>query len=174
MSIFTFIYCNIITPVALSNIFIVSFNYHFIPMVKKIEVLLLCNFEVYNTILLTVTTMFCIRSQIYLQLQACPLKHISSILPALLLALIFMSLSTSLAFRFHMISYGVCSVNQLGFFTLFVLFLCSPLTGLFQSFYLQLLESVFCLICSAIDALYCIFPLFPVSSGQNVILIFIY
>ena len=35
----TFVYCNIITPVALSNIFIMSLNYHFIPMVKKIKVL---------------------------------------------------------------------------------------------------------------------------------------
>ena len=59
---FTFIYCNIITPVALSNIFTTSLNYHFTPVVKKIEVLLLRNFEVYNTILLTVTTKFCVQS----------------------------------------------------------------------------------------------------------------
>lgn len=54
----TFIYCKIITSVALTNIF-VSLNYHFFPAVRTFRIYSLSNFQVYNAVL-TILIMLCV------------------------------------------------------------------------------------------------------------------
>ena len=53
-----FIYCNMITTIALANIAITSQNYNFLFVVRTIKIESLSNFEVYNTVLLTILTCF--------------------------------------------------------------------------------------------------------------------
>lgn len=55
------IYCKIITGVALTNIFIMSLNYHFFLVVRTFRIYSFSNFQVYNTVV-TIIIMMSIRS----------------------------------------------------------------------------------------------------------------
>ena len=50
----TFMYCNMITSVALAKTSITPHSYHFVFVVRKTKIWSLSNHEVYNTLLLTI------------------------------------------------------------------------------------------------------------------------
>ena len=57
-----FIYCNMITTIALVNTSLTSHNHHFLFMVRTIKIYPPRYFEICNSLLLTIITMLCIRS----------------------------------------------------------------------------------------------------------------
>lgn len=71
---------NMITTIALSSTSIMSHNYHFFIVVRTFKIYFLSNCLVYNTVLLSIITKLCIRSQIcfflfksvHLSVKQCP------------------------------------------------------------------------------------------------------
>ena len=53
--------CEMITTIVLADIFVTSYNYHFIFVVRTFRIHSLSNFKIYNTILLPLMTMKYIR-----------------------------------------------------------------------------------------------------------------
>ena len=67
-----------ITTIALADIAIMSYNYHFFFVVRTFKIYSLSNFHVYDTVLLTIITMLCIRpsglTHLTIQVEVCTLS----------------------------------------------------------------------------------------------------
>ena len=79
----TFVYCKMITMIALANTCVTSHNYHFFFMVRIFKVYSLISFPVYNTELLTIVTTPYLRSPECSPLLTGSLCHLTSISPFL-------------------------------------------------------------------------------------------
>ena len=78
------IYCKMITTILLTNNCITSHNYCFFSVVRRFKIYFLSNFQVYNTVLLTIFNMLYIRFSELIHLIAESLYSLTNISPFIL------------------------------------------------------------------------------------------